>query len=93
MTPQFDSWNEFWKFLGYGTTFAIGFAKWWRVGSDEEDRVLSEAADELIAGVSDADVVNKIANETNLNIREQMTVEEAESWNRERELRRFRRRN
>lgn len=92
MTPLFNGWDELWRLAGCSSLLIFGMA-WWRKGSEDEDRVMSEAADELIAGISDADVVNKIENETTFNIRDQMTLEEAEDWNRERELRRFKRRN
>lgn len=59
-------------------TLCFGFA-WWR-GGPEEDKVITEAARELIEGISNADTVNKIKNETTLNLRDQITVDEVEKW-------------
>lgn len=90
MLPKFDSWNE----LFHGISL-LGFVAmaWWRKGSPEEDEVVSEAARELLEGISDADVVTKIKGETDLNLRDQITVEEAEDWARDRDLRGMRWRN
>lgn len=92
MIPQFDSVWELGKLMGHAAILA-GMMAWWRKGSEEEDRVVSEAAKELIDGLTDADVVNKINGETQLNLRDQVTVEEAESWAKDRDLRGMRWRN
>lgn len=90
MMPKFDGWSE----LFHGISL-LGFVTmaWWRKGSPEEDEVVSEAAKELLEGVSDADMVTKIEGQTSLNLRDQITVEEAEDWARDRDLRGWRNRN
>lgn len=88
MMPEFNAWGEVAKFAGALTT-VMGAMAWFRKDSAEEDKVVGEAADVLISGVSDADKVSKIDLHTGKNLRDQMTVEEAEKINREGELRRF----
>lgn len=63
--------------------------KWWRPGSPEEDEVVAHAAHELIEGVMDADGVNKIQDGVGVNLRDQVTVEEIEDWDKDRRLRGF----
>lgn len=92
MTPQFDGYKELFTLLSAASTLVFGMA-WWRKGSEQEDQVVSEAAKELLEGISDADLVTKIKGETDLNLRDQITVEEAESWAKDRDLRGMRWRN
>jgi hypothetical protein len=87
---SFNEWEEAFKLIGL--LGAVGMA-WWRKGSEEEDKVVSEAAKELLEGISNADVVGKIQAETDLNLRDQITVEEAENWAKDRDLRGMRWRN
>lgn len=63
--------------------------KWWRKGSHEEDEVMAKAANELIEGLIDADTVNKVKENVGIDLRDQVTVEEAEDWHKERQLRGF----
>jgi len=67
--------------------------RWWRKGSPEEDDVVSHAAHELIEGVVSADTVNKVELHTGINLRDQVSIEEAEDWAKDRDLRRMRDRN
>ena len=66
---------------------------WWRKGSNEEDEVYAEAASFILDAVSDADGVNMIDQATGRNMRDQMTVEEAEEMYEEGRLRSWRHRN
>lgn len=92
MTPEFNGWEALTKFAE-ALSIVAGAMAWHRKGSLEEDQVVSESIDVLLEGVSDADSVNKIDLHTGRNIREQLTVEQAEEMAREKELRRFGRRN
>ncbi len=62
---------------------------WWRKQSPQEDQVVANAAQELINGVTDADMVNKVDLHTGVNLRDQVTIEEIEDWARDRDLRSF----
>lgn len=92
MMPQFNLPGEFFTFMGNLALLTGAFA-WWRKDSLEEDKIISEAAKELIEGITDADVVNKIKGEMGVNLRDQVTVEEAEDWAKDRDLRGMRWRN
>lgn len=92
MLPQYNAQFDLLHLANAFTILTLGFA-WWRRGSPEEDQVVSQAATELIEGVSDADRVGKIQNETEINLRDQVTVEEIEDWARDRDLRGWRNRN
>lgn len=92
MMPQFDGVWELGKLMGHVVVLA-GAMAWWRKDSLEEDKIISGAAKELIDGVTDADVVNKIKKEMGLNLRDQVTVEEIQNWARDRDLRGFKNRN
>lgn len=70
-----------------------GLCAWWRKGSDEEDAMVSEAADTVIDAVADADTMRAIELGTGINLRDQLSVEEAMNMHEERTLRRFGRRN
>lgn len=91
MTPTLEALQELFKFTG-ALSILAGVA-WWRKGTAEEDAVVSAAADTVLGTLSDADTVNKIDNLAGRNLRDQLTVEEAMELDRERELRRFGRRN
>ena len=62
---------------------------WWRKGSPQEDEVMAHAASELLNGVGDADNVSKIELKTGINLRDHVTIEEAEDWAKDRDLRGF----
>lgn len=70
-----------------------GAMAWWREGSEEEDDMYAKSADVVLDGLSDADKVAKVSCVTGLELRDQVTVEQAEELDRERKLRRFGRRN
>lgn len=92
MTPQLETLQKLFEFTGALSLLIHGFA-WWRKGGAEEDAMVSEAADTVLDALSDADTVNRIDCLTDRNIREQLTIEQAIELDRERELRRFGRRN
>lgn len=83
------------KLAEFGTAIAVlsGAMAWWRQGSDDEDQMVASAADVVLGTVTDADTVGRIDLHTGRNLRDQMTVEQAEELERERQLRRFPRRN
>jgi hypothetical protein len=60
---------------------------WWRKGSKEEDETYVEAASILLDCVADADGVNLINQGTGRNMRDQLTIEEAEEMYKEARLR------
>lgn len=92
MTPNIDNIHKLLEFVG-SLSLITGAMAWWRKGSEDEDKVMAQAADELLNAISDADMVNKIENFTNLNVRDQMSIADAEDWHLERTLRSFKRRN
>lgn len=92
MMPQHEVIQRFFEFTG-ALTVLSGAMAWWTKGSPQEDAVVSEAADVVLGTLSDADTVSKVDLHTAKNLRDQLTVEEAIELNRERELRRFERRN
>jgi len=88
MTPSLEAFQKFFEFTG-ALAVVTGAMAWWRRGSDEEDEMVSNAADTVLGALSDADTVSKIGCVTDRNLRDQLTVEEAIEMNKERELRRF----
>lgn len=92
MIPVHETMQKLFEITGALAVLA-GTMAWWRKGSDEEDAAVSEAADVVLNGLSDADTVNKIGCVTNKNLRDQLSIAEAIELNRERELRRMGRRN
>lgn len=87
MIPQemLDKVTEFSAALGV----LAGACAWWRRGSADEDAMVSDAADTVLDTLADADTVSRIDCLTDRNLRDQLSVEEAEELHRERELRRF----
>lgn len=65
----------------------------WRRGGPKEDATVASSCDLVIDTLSDADKVNTIDMSTGKNLRDQLSLEEVEELNRERESRRFGRRN
>ena len=88
MTPNFEAVSRLFEFMG-ALSVVTGAMAWWRKGSQDEDEMVSQAADTVIGALSDADTVGKIDIITSRNLRDQVTVEEAMEMNSERELRRF----
>lgn len=66
---------------------------WWRKGSKEEDETYIEAADIILDCLADGDGVQLIDRATGRNMRDQMTVEEAEEMYKEAKLRSWKNRN
>lgn len=92
MTPTVEALSKLFEFTGALSILAGGMA-WWRKGSTAEDETVSAAADTVLDALSDADTVRKIDCLTDRNLRDQLTIEQAMELDRERELRRFGRRN
>lgn len=92
MMPSVDVHSKLFEIVG-ALSVLSGAMAWWRRGSREEDAVFADAADTVLDGLSDADTVGKIGCVTERNLRDQLTVEEAMELDRERQLRRFDRRN
>lgn len=92
MTPEFNAFGELAKFVGTLSVLSVA-TSWWRKDSPEQDKIVSESCDILIEGVLDADKTNKIDLHTGRNIREQLSIEQLEDMDKERQLRRFERRN
>lgn len=59
---------------------------WFTRNSADEDKVVAQTGELLLGGVSDADQVAKIELANGRNLRDQMTVEEAEEMRRETDL-------
>lgn len=66
---------------------------WPRKGSKEEDKMIADSIDVIFQGIADGDFVTKVEATAGKNLREQMTQEKMEELERERQLRRFERRN
>lgn len=93
MTPDPQATDNFFRFVGALSTLGgLGMA-WWRKGSVEEDKEVSQANDAIIDTISDSDMVSRIERSNGRNLRDQLTLEQIEDMNRERELRRMRNRN
>ncbi len=90
--PQHEVIQRFFEFTGALAVITSAMA-WWRKDSPADDAMVSEAADVVLGTLSDADTVSKVDLHTAKNLRDQLTIEEAIELNRERELRRFERRN
>lgn len=88
MTPSLEALHRLFEFAGALSILASASA-WWRKGSSDEDDLVKAAADTVLSALSDADTVGKIDDATGRNVREQMSIEEAEALNQERELRGF----
>jgi len=83
------------KLIEWGAALSVlsGTMAWWRKGSEDEDNMVAASADIVLDAVTDADTVGRIDLHTGRNLRDQMTVEQAEELERERELRRMKNRN
>lgn len=88
MTPNLETLHDLFRFTGALSILASASA-WWRKGSSDEDDLVKAAADTVLNALSDADTVGKIDDATGRNVRDQVSVEEAEALNQERELRGF----
>lgn len=92
MTNFTDALSKLLEFTG-AIYILSGAMSWFRQGSDAEDEMVAGAADVVINSVTSADLVNRVEMSTGKNLRDQISVQELEDLNRERELRRFRNRN
>lgn len=75
------------------TAILSGAMAWWRKGTPAEDEMMSEAAEVVIDNLANADNITNIELLTGRNLRDQLTIGEVEDMARERDLRRFGRRN
>lgn len=85
---DFSAWREVAQFA---TALAVttGAMAWFRRGSAEEDKVVSEANDLILESLSDADKVAKIKDETWNDLRDQISVEQVQELHEERNLRKW----
>jgi hypothetical protein len=83
-----ENWQNFGEFMT-ALSVVTGAMSWWRKGSENDDKVYVQAADLILDSISDADKVNKIKDNTWNDLRDQLSIEEAEEMHEERELRRF----
>lgn len=93
MTPDPQATDNFFRFVGALSTLGGLAAIWTRKGNPAEDKEVSQANDAIIDTVSDSDMVSRIERSNGRNLRDQLTIEQIENMNRERELRKFPRRN
>lgn len=89
---MFDALHNFGEFIVASAVLA-GAMAWWRKGTPEEDAMMGEAAEIVVDNLMNADNVTNIEMLTGKNLRDQMTIEEVQDAARERDLRRFGRRN
>lgn len=82
------------EILKFASALAIatGLATW-RRGGPQEDKTVAESCDLVIDTIANADKVNTIDRSTGKNLRDQISLGELEELNRERQDRRFTRRN
>lgn len=75
----------------FDAALAVGVAacKWWRQDSEEEDAAVIAANDLVLESLSNADATRTVACVTDRNWRNDVSVEEAERLNEERELRKM----
>lgn len=92
MTDLSEATQEMLKFIG-ALAVVNGLMVWWRKGSEADDKATVEAADLVLDSISDADKVGKIDLASGRNLRDQLSVLEAQELHAERELRKFGRRN
>lgn len=92
MTPNTELLHRIFEFTG-ALSVLTGAMAWWRRGSQDEDKVVAEAADTVLDALSNADDTRGVECLTNRNWRDQVSVGEAIEMDKERRLRRFGRRN
>ena len=68
---------------------AMGAMTWWRQDSDEENEMVIAVNDLVLGALSDADTTRTVECVTDRNWRNDVSVEEAERLNEERELRKM----
>ena len=85
MSPGYSKLFEFSGAL----LVAMGAMTWWRQDSDEENEMVIAANDLVLESLSDADTTRTVECVTDRNWRNDVSVEEAERLNEERELRKM----
>lgn len=87
MIPPFD-FSRLFEVLG-AMSVITGAMAWFRRDTDAEDVTIAEAADVVLAALSDADFCRTTECVTGKDLREQMTLEQAIRLHEERELARM----
>lgn len=87
MTSYTDAVNELIKFIGAMSVLS-GVMAWYK-NTTNDDKTVVEAANLVLDSLSDADKVSKTDMHTGKNLRDQISVSEAQELHRERELRGF----
>jgi len=85
MSPGYSKLFEFSGAL----LVAMGAMTWWRQDSDEENEMVIAVNDLVLGALSDADTTRTVECVTDRNWRNDVSVEEAERLNEERELRKM----
>lgn len=85
MTPDMSRLLEFAGALSVIT----GAMAWWRKDTDQEDAAVADAHDVILDTLSDADLRKRLGCIADVDLGHEITVEEAEAMNSERELRRY----
>jgi len=85
MIPEMRAYFEF---VGALTTLA-GAMAWWRRETPEEDAAVVAATDVVLETLSNGDLVGRTECVQHKNMRDAITVEEAQAMHEEAELRRF----
>lgn len=88
MIPYGDTFAKYFEFVGALSVLA-GLLDWTRKGSVAEDEVVVAATDLVLETLSNADTVERTACVHHRNMRDAVSVEEAENMAKEAELRRF----
>ncbi len=85
MSPGYSKLFEFSGAL----LVAMGAMTWWRQDSDEENETVIAANDLVLGALSDADTTGKVWAVTGRDWRDDVSIEDAERLNEERELRKM----
>lgn len=79
---------------GFELALSVGaVAAWFTRGSQDEDEMTVQAHELVLGMVSDADATGRVEAVTDRNWRDDISIEQAEELNRERELRNMKNRN
>lgn len=91
MTSPSEAVQELLKFVG--AISVLSGLMTWRRGGPKEDEIVVAAADTILDSLSDADKVNTVDLHSGKNMRDQITIEQAQELHNERELRSWKNRN
>lgn len=80
--------SRYFEFVG-ALSIVTGAMSWWRRETVENDSMVVEATDLVLETLSDADTVERVDCIHHKNMRDAVTVEEAQAMHEEAELRRF----